>query len=107
MVIVPITRASVVISFVVVSIVVVSFHSVSWTVAWATHAVSGPAVSPVTIINYTTVHRTDRQNGKEYRRNELLQVESFVNQGGFPSFAIFYLASGVLCELTRLVWDSS
>jgi hypothetical protein len=81
MVVFPIARAPVVVSVVVFSFVVVFFHVVSWAVAWATHVVFGPAVSPVAIIDYTTVHGTDRQNGKEYRRNELLHVESFVNQG--------------------------
>ena len=61
--------------------VVVSFHSVSWAVAWVIHFASAPAVSSVTIINHATVHRTDRQNGNEYRRNELLHIESFVNEG--------------------------
>jgi hypothetical protein len=55
--------------------------SVSRAVAWVIHVASRPAVSSVTIINHATVHRTDRQNGKEYRRNELLHVESSVNQG--------------------------
>lgn len=75
MVIVTITRAPVVILAIVLVVI-----PVSWAVAWVIHVASRPAAS-VTIINHATVHRTDRQNGNEYRRNELLHIESFVNEG--------------------------
>lgn len=56
--------------------------SVSRALAWMIHVASRPAASSAgTIVNHTTIHRTDHQNGKEYRRNELLHVESSVNQG--------------------------
>jgi hypothetical protein len=76
MVILTITRAPVVILAIVPVVILVS-----WAVAWMIHVASRPAATSVTIINHATVHRTDRQNGKEYRRNELLHIESFINEG--------------------------
>lgn len=76
MVIVTITRAPVVILAIVLVVI-----PVSRAVAWVIHVASRPAAASATIINHATVHRTDRQNGNEYRRNELLHIESFVNEG--------------------------
>jgi hypothetical protein len=91
---------------VIVSFVVVSFHSVSRALAWAIHVASRPAVSSVTLINHATVHRPDRQSGKEYRRNELLHIESFAKMRTDPPAslcaAIFQLATRPLCALTHL-----
>jgi hypothetical protein len=58
--------------------VVVSSRSVALAFAWAIHAFSARAVSPVTTVTeQATRDRTDRKNGKKCRRNELLHAESF------------------------------
>src|SRR5689334_5454319 len=65
--------------------VVVSSHSVALAFAWAIHAFSPRAVSPVTTVTEQAAgDRTDRQNGKKCRRNELLHAESFAKMGLNP-----------------------
>jgi len=51
----------------------------SLAVASVIHFASAPAVSSVSVVKYATLHRAGRQNGKEYRGNELVHVESLVN----------------------------
>jgi hypothetical protein len=107
MVIVVIARAAVVIPMVVpviVSMVIPVVVPVSGAIAMV-HAVSGPAVSPVAIIDHATGHGTERQNDQEYRCNELLHGGFLVaGQTTLPGLgtAIFCLAARAICALAYL-----